>query len=255
TESQRVQKELEEAYAQVFHTGRLSQLGEMTMSIAREINLLLNSISRANHSMLIDTKEGRIPPLPLKVERNLNRIDIQIAKVKDIIEHMRIFSRKETDSSHRQLIDVADSVKGALLLTEEQFKIRDIKIEMDFQPDLPDVLANPSWLEQVFLNLMTNARDAMEDQPRTEKHVLSIRGRRGHDGGVVIDVSDTGGGIQQEIRDKIFEAFFTTKEPGTGTGLGLTISRGIIKEHGGDLSLVPHEGKGSTFRITLPPPE
>ena len=254
TESKRVQKELEEAYAHVFHTGRLSQLGEMAMGIAREINLLLNSISRTNHSMLVDTKDGKIPSLPV-VERSLNKIDNQIARVKDIIEHLRVFSRKETGSSHFHLIDVADSVKGALLLIEEQLKVRDIGVEMHFPPDFPDVLANPSWIEQVFLNLMTNARDAMENQPRNEKQVLSIRGRKNPDGGITIDVSDTGSGIPREVRDKIFDSFFTTKEPDRGTGLGLAISRGIIKEHGGDLTLEPQEGKGSTFRITLPPVE
>jgi|GEM_PF-1742971 len=255
TEQEKVQKELEEAYAQVFHTSRLSQLGEMAMGIAREINLLLNSISRISQRVLSHAGEDMMPLLPPRVEKHLVEIDFQISRIKAIFEHLRTFADKETDSRNLHLIDVSEPISGALSMIEEQLKLMNISIEIDLARDLPKVLANPNWLEQVFLNIMTNARDAMESRSQEKKQSLTIRGWKNENGGATIDIIDTGDGVPEKIRNMIFEPFFTTKEVGQGTGLGLSISRSIITEHGGTLTLEPNEGEGSSFRITLPPVE
>ena len=133
--------------------------------------------------------------------------------------------------------------------------IRDISVDVDLSQDMPEVPANQNWLEQVFLNLITNARDAMEIKhgEKGKEQVLTVRGRRSENDEVMVEISDTGEGIPAEIADKIFDPFFTTKEAGNGTGLGLSISQSIIREHGGDITFETREGEGSTFKVILPP--
>lgn len=253
SDRKRIQRELDAVNAHLFHTSRLAQLGEMTMVSAREANILLNTISRANQSIRLDTETVLSPSMLPKAEGNLKQIDMQVERVKKIIDSLRVFAQKEMDSKNFQLIDVSKIITETFLLLGEQLKLRNIRIVIDFSPDMPQVLGNQSWLEQVFLNLIVNARDAMEVTYKNKEQILTIRGRKNEKGGVTVKISDTGGGIPKEIRDKIFDPFFTTKEAGKGTGLGLSISESIIREHGGNLTFEVHEGIGSTFRVTLPP--
>src|SRR5207247_9288466 len=127
---------------------------------------------------------------------------------------------------------------------------RDIEIDLDLSPAAPVVVGNAIQLEQVFINLLTNARDAMADSPRK---MVRISTRVVHD---VVDLvfSDTGSGIPEGLEQRIFDPFFTTKEVGAGTGLGLSISYGIVKEHGGSISVVNGAGDGATFLVQLPLP-
>jgi len=250
TDRKRMLKELEETTAQLFHTSRLSQLGEMAMATARETNILLNIIFQTNNDIRL---RGQGHPLFPDIEEKLDYVDRQVAKIKRIIDGMRVFAHKEMDSKNFQLTDVSAVMKEALSLVEQQLKLRDIRVNMDFSPDLPEVPANQNWLEQVFLNLITNARDAMERKHGPKEQALTIRGRRSENDGVIVEIADTGEGIPEEIADKIFDPFFTTKEAGAGTGLGLSISQSIIREHGGDITFETREGEGSAFRIVLPP--
>jgi len=250
TDRKRMLKELEETTAQLFHTSRLSQLGEMAMATARETNILLNIIFQTNNDIRL---RGQGHPLFPDIEEKLDYVDRQVAKIKRIIDGMRVFAHKEMDSKNFQMTDVSAVMKEALSLVEQQLKLRDIRVNMDFSPDLPEVPANQNWLEQVFLNLITNARDAMERKHGPKEQALTIRGRRSENDGVIVEIADTGEGIPEEIADKIFDPFFTTKEAGAGTGLGLSISQSIIREHGGDITFETREGKGSAFRIVLPP--
>ena len=138
----------------------------------------------------------------------------------------------------------------------QQLKVRGIEVVRDMHPDLPKIHADPSRLEQVFINLLLNARDAIE-----EKYASSIS----HDDGekitlrtfmeenqVVVEVCDTGTGIPKPIMEKIFEPFFTTKEVGKGTGLGLSISYGIIKDCGGNITAASSDNQGTCFRVKFP---
>jgi len=134
-----------------------------------------------------------------------------------------------------------------------QREMRSYNVELEFHgdPTLPNVIAQPDRLQQVFINLMTNACHAM-----TKGGTLSVETKSVNDGrSVAIKVCDTGGGISDELRDKIFDPFFTTKEPGKGTGLGLSISYRIVKEHGGDIVCEAAESGGTEFTVFLPAAE
>jgi len=138
----------------------------------------------------------------------------------------------------------------------QQLRLRGIKVVLDLKDDLPPILGDTNRLEQVFINLVVNARTAMEvkkgEFARGEvESVLTVRSFR-EDGRVVVTVTDTGTGIPDAVKDKIFEPFFTTKEVGKGTGLGLSISYGIVKDYDGTIEVESEPGRGATFKLTFP---
>src|ERR671930_456516 len=178
----------------------------------------------------------------------------QVRKATDIISHLRTFGRAARVNV--ELVDVDDVIERSLLLVQEQFRLRGIEVELELCPDELLVLANAIQLEQVFINLLTNARDALEDSKRKKIKIASDRDEER----ITIAFSDTGPGIPRELQQRIFDPFFTTKEVGTGTGLGLSITYSILKEYGGEIPVSNRRGGGATFLIELPraetePPE
>ena len=142
-----------------------------------------------------------------------------------------------------------------LELFTQQLKVRNIEVDCAIDPDLPKVMAEGNRLEQVFMNLLLNARDAIEEHAGAAGSGAAKRVTlRVHAAGddVAVEIADTGGGIAPNIQDKIFEPFFTTKTVGKGTGLGLSISYGIIKDYGGSIEAVNDPGQGARFIIRLP---
>jgi signal transduction histidine kinase len=131
---------------------------------------------------------------------------------------------------------------------QEQLRLRQIGVELDFLPASPIVLGNPIQLEQVFINLLTNARDALEESRQKEIHISCALAQDF----VVVVFQDTGPGIPPGLEQRIFDPFFTTKEVGSGTGLGLSITYGIVQEHGGSISVESKPGEGAAFTIELP---
>ena len=134
--------------------------------------------------------------------------------------------------------------------------MRRIKVVLDLNYDLPPIMGDMNRLEQVFINLVINARNAMEEKreqfaERETENVLTIKSFQ-EDGRVIVTVKDTGTGIPDNMKDKIFEPFFTTREVGKGTGLGLSISYGIVKDYGGTIEVESEVGKGATFKLTFP---
>jgi signal transduction histidine kinase len=172
----------------------------------------------------------------------LRHVMQQVHKATEIISHLRTFGRAAPVS--REPISLRRVIDQALSL----MRVREIEVTVDLGPPEPVVVGNPIQLEQVFMNLLTNARDAMADSPRKEIHIS------GSVGAAVVDVAfaDTGQGIPPGLERRIFDPFFTTKEVGKGTGLGLSITYGIVKEHGGTISVVSRPGGGATFLIRLP---
>jgi C4-dicarboxylate-specific signal transduction histidine kinase len=177
-----------------------------------------------------------------------------VRKATDIISHLRTFGRAARVSI--ELVDVDDVIERSLLLVQEQLRLRGIEVELELCPDELLVLANPIQLEQVFINLLTNARDAL-----SESRGKTIRIGTSRDATwISVRFADTGPGIPRDVEQRIFDPFFTTKEVGTGTGLGLSITYSILKEHGGRISVEPKRGRGASFLIELPvmagpPPE
>jgi signal transduction histidine kinase len=142
---------------------------------------------------------------------------------------------------------VQEVVDRALSLVQEQLRLRQISVTLDFLPESPVVLGNAIQLEQVFINLLTNARDALEASERKEVHIACSVGED-----VVIVFRDTGPGIPDGLEQRIFDPFFTTKDVGSGTGLGLSITYGIVGEHDGEITVENRPGEGAAFRIALP---
>ena len=178
--------------------------------------------------------------------RELRYATQQVRKATEIISHLRTFGRAAPLS--REPIALRQLIERALALMREQLRLREINVAVDLGTKEPVVLGNAIQLEQVFINLLTNARDAVADSPRKAIRITASVGVAA----VAVAFADTGNGIPPGLERRIFDPFFTTKEVGKGTGLGLSITYGIIKEHGGTISVVSPPGEGATFLIHLP---
>jgi C4-dicarboxylate-specific signal transduction histidine kinase len=170
----------------------------------------------------------------------------QVLKASTIINHLRAFGRMSP--MEREPVAVNEVLKSAVDLMHEQLRLKTIELSASWSPANPSVLGSRIQLEQVFLNLLTNARDAVESSPKKSIVLSSVV----HDDTVEIVFQDSGTGISVEHQGRIFDPFFTTKPVGEGTGLGLSISYGIIKEHRGQISVHSHPSDGATFTIYLP---
>jgi C4-dicarboxylate-specific signal transduction histidine kinase len=244
---------LAKAEAQLVQTSKLASLGTLASGVAHELNQPL-AIIRGIAQQTIQTlsREGGLPPAahPTLLD-DLRLIERQTQRMSQIIMHLRTFARKpRTDSEPVNLNEVA---QNALILLREQLHQRGIELVEEYAPNLPPVLGEPNALEQVVINLLTNARDALENQPDGQVIIRTRTVRDGEREWVELCVQDNGPGIPADLRSQIFDPFFTTKEPGKGTGLGLAISLEIAQKHGGTLQLgEPSEGRGALFILRLP---
>lgn len=237
----------------LYQMSKLASLGEVATGLAHEINQPLGVIRLAAGNALTAMKRGATLDY---VTAKLERIIQQTERMSRIIDHMRIFGRKSDDEL--QPCNPADAVAGALQVVGAQIRLDNIHLETHIAPGVPDVLCRQDQLEQVLINLLQNARDALLEKassgegPRAQITIAVARATPERvDGRVLIEVSDTAGGIPPAIMERIFQPFFTTKPPGKGTGLGLSVSFGIIRNHGGDLT-VRNGPLGATFTISLP---
>ncbi|WP_454916062.1 ATP-binding protein [Xanthobacter sediminis] len=233
---------------------KLASLGEVATGLAHEINQPLGVIRLAASNALTGARLG----LPVEhLMSKLDRIIQQTERMGRIIDHMRIFGRKSDD--RLQPCRPSDAVDGALQVVGVHFRLDNITVTTQLAHTLPKVLCRQDQLEQVLINLLQNARDAvMEKRRKADADVpgririeAGIEAAADAQGTVRIDVSDNGGGIPADIIDRVFQPFFTTKPPGKGTGLGLSVSFGIIRDHGGSLS-VRNGPDGAIFSIRLP---
>ncbi|MBF0519221.1 MAG: hypothetical protein HQK92_05805 [Nitrospirae bacterium] len=250
-----INNELKEATAQLVQTAKLSALGELTAGVAHELNQPLNGIKIICQSIMKDIQKGRHDTEELGAD--LSDIVEQVDKMAAIIDHMRIFTRR-SDTMVVEPVSINALIEGSFKLLNQQLRSNNIVLKTNFTPELPQIKGDHIRLEQVIINLTSNARNALKAGTKAEK-LLEIKTYLSNNfnlpsgtDSVVIEVQDNGHGISQAIRDKIFQPFFTTNEPGKGTGLGLSVSRKIIEEHGGLLLVDSEEGAGTTFKIVLP---
>jgi len=243
-EIQRREQELRDKQEQLVQAGKLATLGELTTGVAHELNNPLNNIGLFMGNALdliglgVTDREH--------IARELQNAMRQVRKATEIISHLRTFGRVAPVS--RELVSMNQVIGRALSLMQEQLRLREIEVELDVSAQRAVVMGNPIQLEQVLINLLTNARDALVESPRKIIHIsCEVR-----DGVVDLAFSDTGPGIPEGLERRIFDPFFTTKEVGQGTGLGLSITYGIIKEHGGTIAVANRPGEGATFLIRLP---
>ncbi|MFQ5465909.1 MAG: ATP-binding protein [Thermodesulfobacteriota bacterium] len=245
------ERELDEAYgklqetqAQLIQSVKLNALGELAAGVAHEVGQPLTVVKGLAQNLLrrLPTRGDDREKLELIVEAS--------KKMEAIVSHLRFFTR--SSGPEQVPLDVNPVVRDAFLMLAELMHKHGIDVRLDLHP-VPTVMGSPTRLEQVIINLATNARDAMP-----EGGVLTVTTEHRSEGGrslVSIEVRDTGRGIPADALERVFDPFFTTKPAGKGTGLGLSISSRIIEEHGGTIRVDSREGRGATFRITLPAAE
>ncbi|RMF84669.1 MAG: hypothetical protein D6736_18860, partial [Nitrospinota bacterium] len=229
------------AQAQVLHSHKLSALGEVFAGLTHEINSPLSIMLSRVKLLLYSAREQG---LPAEVIQDLEVIERHGTRIAEILQGLLTFARKTP--LEFVLTDLNRVIKDAVTLVEKPFMKEGVRITTDLDPDLPAIWGSPSHLQQVFLNLLNNARDAM---PQGGEITIRTFPTPDH---VVAEVQDTGTGIASEIRERIFDPFFTTKEAGKGTGLGLSVSYGILLNHGGRIAVESTPGAGTTFRLALP---
>jgi len=242
-EMERREQELREKQEQLVQAGKLATLGELTTGVAHELNNPLNNIGLFVGNVLDQLRGGDLEPA--RVEQELESAMEQVQKATAIISHLRTFGRAAPVSLAE--VDVDEVIERSLLLMQEQLRLRGIEVELDLCSEELVVLGNAIQLEQVFINLLTNARDALDGSRGKTIRVATSRDAEW----IRIRFADTGPGIPRELEQRIFDPFFTTKEVGTGTGLGLSITYSIVKEHGGSIAVEPTR-RGAAFLIELP---
>jgi len=243
-----------ETEAKLIQAGKMATLGTMASGIAHEISQPLNVIQVCSDYFMKMIKKGeRIKDEDLY--SMANEMGNNVQRAAQIIKHMKDFARQSEVVSHK--VDLNKPIRDVFKILGQQLRVHQIDIFLDLDDTLPPISADYNRLEQVFVNLVTNAMDALDergqqlDDPNWKKQ-LRIKSffKAGH---VVVTVSDNGTGIPEKARDKIFEPFFTTKKVGKGTGLGTSISYGIVKDYGGSIEVQSKVGEGTTFELKFPP--
>jgi two-component system, NtrC family, sensor kinase len=238
TELAAINSELTRARDQLIISEKLASVGKLAAGVAHEIG---NPLSIINGYLEMVAKS---PRLEGREQDMLARMDGELKRINQIIRELIDYARPPV--GELQLVDVNTVIEETLKLMETQKGFSKITTELALAPDLPMIKARPNQLKQVFVNLMLNALDAMD-----EGGALGLKTYGGADGAgeVVAEIRDTGAGIPKENLSKIFDPFFTTKEPGKGVGLGLSISIKLIELMNGRIEVLSEPGKGSTFRL------
>lgn len=237
--------ELREKQEQLVQAAKLATLGELTTGVAHELNNPLNNIGLFVGNV-IDMIEMQVGD-DASILKELRHTMLQVRKATEIISHLRTFGRAAHVTS--EPLAVKDVIMRSLFLLQEQLRLRQIEVQLDLDEGKgPIVIGNAIRLEQVFINLITNARDALLDA-NIKRIFISSKTDQNF---VYLSFKDSGPGIPPENEERIFDPFFTTKEVGSGTGLGLSITYGIIRDHDGTISLCSPTGDGAEFIIKLP---
>lgn len=248
-------QQLEDAQAQLIQSEKLSAIGQLAAGVAHELNNPLGGIlgyAQFTLEKLQKTSAEKITTKELdSFQRYVHDIEMQARRCKAIVQNLLKFSRTSRAVDFTE-IDINRTLEETVSFVEHQLHINQMTLTIDLGKDLPLLFGNAGQLQQVFTNLIINAMHA--SQPGAAVTVSSrFSPALGEFGGAVeLQFADQGSGIPKENLKKIFEPFFTTKEIGKGTGLGLSVSYGIVKDHGGEISVSSVVGKGTTFTIVLP---
>lgn len=236
TEREKAQEALAEQQSKLMHSDRLTTVGRLAAGIAHEINNPLAVLYGMLQEMDLDIKS--VSPAEIKKMLGVSR------RIKTVVNNLLVFSRQT--GANKRIGELNRVIEDSLSFLSSQLRRNGIELELQLAGDLPPLNMNPDQLQQVVVNVVLNAVDAMPDGGRL---VVASSHVNRH---IQVTFEDTGIGIAPDQIDKIFLPFFTTKEVGKGTGLGLSISYGIVKDHGGDIQVTSQVGRGSTFSLTLP---
>ncbi|MHC2621503.1 two-component system C4-dicarboxylate transport sensor histidine kinase DctB [Bradyrhizobium huanghuaihaiense] len=235
-------EELRRTMESLVQSAKLASLGQALAGVAHEINQPLAALITYVASSRVLLRRNEVD----RAAANLDLMSSIAERMMALIDHLRMFARKETGT--RSAVALAPVIDNAIRLLQYRIDNEHIEVVRSAPAEPLHGLANPIRLEQVVVNLLSNAIDAMRDR---ERRVLGVTLDR-HDDSAVIEVSDTGAGIAPEHIKSLFDPFFTTKEIGEGLGLGLSISYGIVREFGGDILVDSTPGRGSTFKVVIP---
>jgi len=240
-----LEDKLKAAQVRLVETSKIRALGELVAGVAHELNNPLMASKAILHVIFKNVPEDWPERGRLELIRGCND------RIEKIVEHLREFSRQAEPDF--QELDINRPIENALLISEQHLLNQNISIERRLFKDLPKVLGDPNQLEQVFLNLIYNARDAMEDMTGLKKLIVSSY--LTDDNGpllIAVSIKDTGVGIPQEDLHKVLEPFFTTKPVGKGTGLGLSLCFGIVENHKGRIEIRNRDDIGAEVRVLFP---
>jgi C4-dicarboxylate-specific signal transduction histidine kinase len=241
---QRREHELREKQEQLVQAGKLATLGELTTGVAHELNNPLNNIGLFLGNIIDHVEANQVEPE--RILRDLRNAMQQVRKATTIISHLRTFGRAAPVS--REPLSINDVITQAVSLVQEQLRLHQVEVQLNLAPSNPLVCGSAIQLEQVFINLLTNARDAVSKAPAKQIVVQSTV----DDHHVTMIVQDSGPGIPPGLEQRIFDPFFSTKDVGAGTGLGLSITYGILKDHHGSIAVESPDGEGARFVVELP---
>jgi signal transduction histidine kinase len=223
---------------QLHHADRLATVGELAAGVAHEINEPLGSI------LGFAQLAGKYPGVPEQVKKDLEKIVRSSLHAREIVKKMTLFSRQVT--AQMKQVDINQVIEDSLYFYKSRCQKEGIKLEIKLKPNLPFIIADPVHINQVVVNIVVNAMQAMPDGGQLTIKTLSAADK------IVLSIKDTGVGMKEEVMEQIFDPFFSTKEAGQGLGLGLSVVHGIINAHSGTISVKSELGKGTEFRISLP---
>lgn len=226
---------------QLIQSEKMSAIGQLIAGIAHDLNNPLASVVGFADFL------REIPNVPPALREPLTVIQEEAERASNIVKNLLSFARKQ--EHQRRPTALGPLLDATFVLLRNQFMAQRVEAGIEVEPDLPMPDIDPNQIQQVFVNLLNNAAQAVASTGRPGK--VLVRARRWLDG-VAIDVIDDGPGMSEPLAAQVFEPFFTTKPEGEGTGLGLSISQGIVREHGGRIMLATEEGRGSTFTVQLP---
>jgi C4-dicarboxylate-specific signal transduction histidine kinase len=241
---EREREDLRKARDQLALAEKLAALGELAAGVAHELNQPLTVIR-----MVTDIVRDRPSATVAECARDLELIAEAARRMGRIVDSVRAFARGTP--LRRQAVEATKPLEDALLLVGETLRHSGIRVERDYAESLPGLLADGDRLQQVFINLLVNARDALESLPSNADRLIRLQVTSERQS-LRYTVADNGPGVNDEHVPRIFDPFFTTKPVGRGTGLGLSVSHGIVSEHGGVLRHEPEPGGGARLVVELP---
>jgi signal transduction histidine kinase len=241
--------QLEETHAKLIHKDKMASLGKLSASVVHEINNPIAGI--LNLTILMkriieedDLKEKEIDQFC----QYLTLMETETRRISRIISNLLVFSRQSKMAPKR--VNINQLIEQTLILNSNLLKINGVKVEKVLSSDLPDLIGSQDQLQQVIMNIVSNAAEAVD---ATGGGSLRIETRHSlSNDKIYVIFKDSGIGIPRENFSKLFEPFFTTKKKGKGVGLGLSVAYGIVREHGGTINVASEVGKGTTFEIELP---
>lgn len=245
--------ETTEKEIQLIQTSKMTTLGTMAAGIAHELTQPLNVIQVGADFFLKKIRKGEdIDKEDLYTMAN--EINASVQRAAEIINQMRNFSRQSDTGGVKT--NVNTPIRDVIRLLRQQLRVHEIEMELDLDENIPYIIADHNRMVQVFMNLVINAMDALDEKEERSGDRESVKSLKiksfSENKHVVIQITDTGIGIPDKIKEKIFEPFFTTKDVGKGTGLGMSISYSIIKDYGGTIRAESRENEGTTFELKFP---